>query len=267
LSFLKGRESTGRLAQAGQPSLEQAVHYHVGIAANGRSEVQVGIGGEAEVPHIGPVIGGLLERAQGLEGECPLRRVAMQPLQHSRKTRGCARLLLVDLDAVALGHGREVVHLLGVGRGMDSPQGGLVARLKAFAHRNVGGQHELLDHGVGMALARIAARASDVAHQPGIVVVQFHHNLRQIQVQGATLLAPRPQLARQRIQRAQGREKRFVLLVLALRLAGQGGGHPGIIQAGARMDHGRAEVLVPHREIAVEIDANDHGQAILPGQQ
>jgi hypothetical protein len=33
------------------------------------------------------------------------------------------------------------------------------------------------------------------------------------------------------------------------------------------MDHGRAEVLVPHREIAVEIDAHHHGQAILPGQK
>ena len=69
-----GAEPAGRLALRRQPVLEQPVHDQVGIAADGRGEVQVGRRRQPEVAHVHHVVGRLLERAQQLERQRPSRR-------------------------------------------------------------------------------------------------------------------------------------------------------------------------------------------------
>ena len=50
-------------------AIEQAVHHHIGIAANGRCEMGVVVESQAIVAHIGGRIGGFRHRANGKDGK------------------------------------------------------------------------------------------------------------------------------------------------------------------------------------------------------
>ena len=152
-------------------------------------------------------------------------------------------------------------------RVVDAPQGVLAALAEAGRHRLVGGEHELLDHRVRLALAGIAPRLADVAHQARIVVVQLDERLGQIEVQRAARDPQRAHLARQRVHRAQRRQVRLVLLALAARVAGQRRRDARIVEPRARVDHRRAEVARDHLRVLVEIDLRHHRQPILLGDQ
>ncbi len=218
----------------------------------------------ADVDH---VVGRLLERAQHLERQRLLGRVSLQPVEHPLEPLRRARVVDVDAQAVALGQRGELLHAVAVGRVVDAPQRILAALAEAGGDRLVGRQHELLDHRVGLALARIAARLADVAHQARIVLVELDEGLGQIEVERTALHAQRAQLARQRIHRAQRRQVRLVLLALAARVAGQRRRDTGVVEPRAGMNHRRAEVAPDDLRVLVEVDLRDHRQPILLGHQ
>ena len=165
------------------------------------------------------VVGRLLERAQEQHRQRLLGRVANQSFQDRGQAERRGGLRGVEANAVAFGEQGEGRDLFLVGNRVDAPGGVLVARLEAPGHRLVGREHELLDHGVGGSLARIAACAAHVAHQAGVVVVELDHGLGQIEIQGPALLPLPTQLARQGIHGAQAGHERLVRLALAARVA------------------------------------------------
>ncbi len=173
----------------------------------------------------------------------------------------------IDLDAVALGQGRERRELFLVGHVVDAPGGVFLAIAKAFSHRLVGCQHEFLDHGVGVAFTGVAPRAPHVAHQARVVVVELDHGLRQIQVHGAAFLPAQAQLAGERIHRAQRGQEGLVVLALAAHVAGQGSGNAGIVEATVRVNDCGTEVRLDDSQVAVVVDARHHRQAIFARQQ
>src|SRR3982751_3295357 len=87
---LRLRAFIGDGSEVGNPlAFEEAVHDQVGIAADGRREVGVRLGGEREVPHVLCAVPRLLERAQHEEAENALLGLAFdfrdQLLVHARR--------------------------------------------------------------------------------------------------------------------------------------------------------------------------------------
>ncbi len=209
------------------------------------------------------VVGRLLQRPQHLERQRLLGGVALETLEHALEPLGRARLVDVDGDAVVLRQHGELLQPPAIGRVVDAPHRVLTALAEAARHRLVGGEHELLDHGIRLLLARIAPRLADRAHQPRIVVVQLDERFGDIEVQRAARQARLPELARQRIHRAQIRQQRLVFAPLAARVARQRRRDAGIVQPRARVDHRRRKIGADDVRVAIEVDARDHRQPVF----
>ena len=190
------------LRQGGQ---QQPVHHQVGIAADGRSEVRVRLGGQREVAGVVGAVARLLERPQHELAENALLGLAFD-LRHQLlilprrdgDTLG-QHDLLARLAAVAprLGHGEtahgngphpervaegggdffELHHAARVGRLVNAVNER--HRGHAGGHRFIGGQHELLDD----AVRDVARGAAHPGH--GAPLVEFDHGLGQVEVDGA----------------------------------------------------------------------------------
>ena len=239
----------------------------IGVAPDRRGEVQVVGRGEPEVADVHHVVGRLLERAEQLERQRLLGRMPLQLVEHPLQSLGRARLVEVDRDAVIFGQRRELLEPRAVGGVVDAPEGVVAALLKAAGDRLVGGQHELLDHRVGLPLARIAARLADGAHQARIVAIELHERLGEIEVERPAGEPRHAQLPRQRVHRPQRRQKRLVLLPLAARVAPQRRRHARVVEPRLRVDHRRHEVAVDDVGLPIEIDPHHHRQPVLLGDQ
>ena len=103
-----------------------------------------------------------------------------------------------------------------------------------------------------------------VAHQPRIVVVELDERLGDVEVERAARQPRLPQLARQRVHRAQIRQQRLVFAPLAARVARQRRRDARDSRAArANGSPPREKSVATHVRVAVEVDAHHHRQPVV----
>ena len=159
---------------------EDPVDHQVGVAADGRGEVAVVGGGQAEVAQILPVVPGFHQGAEHHHGHRPLLRFSLGPVQQLLQAGAVGGLEIITQG----GHqGTQGVGLFGGGLFVDPVDAGLPRPGQVLCHTLVGGQHKGLDE-----LFALPLTAEQNRHRLALVVTH-HLTLLGLQVQPAPAAA------------------------------------------------------------------------------
>ena len=231
------------------------MHEEIGVAADGRGEVEVVLGAQA-------VVAGVLRRVHGLHHRAQRQLV-------ERALLGVSLELLEDLverlrGEVARGHGHAVgpeqreehVEAILVGVAVVPVDGRQPLLAEEAGDRLVGGQHALLDEAVA-----VPALAAHQAHrQP--VFTQFHLLLGEIELDGAARHAHRGQ---RRGERHQALEVLLELGATGHLRASEHVVHLGIGTAGHAAHHAGVDLRLQRQAGAIDHHVGDHAQAVDVG--
>jgi hypothetical protein len=240
--------------------LEQPVDHQVGVAADGRGEVQVVRRGQAEVADVLGRVDGLHHRAQEQVVERALLGAAGDLLEQGVEALAGDLLAGLEREAVGARQHQEVGELVLVGLGVDPVHGGQRPGGEVPGHRLVRREHELLDDAVGdVALALLQP------HRP-VLLVEDDPGLGQVEVDGAALGAGDDHPARQLLHQRQVRAQE-----LAVRhdLPGEDLGDLGVGAARDALHHAFVELGLdaPHPALRVGLEGHvrDQAQPLLLG--
>ncbi len=176
---------------------DDPMHQEVGVAPDGRREVEVRRGGEAEVPEVLGVVAGLLHRPQDERRHERLLRPSPDGLEE--------RLHVGRHERPAAGHPQaeagegvgEELHLLGSRGLVHTVQAGEPASLEIAGDDLVGEHHVVLDQPVALE----PLPPLDVDRKA--VFVEEHPRLREVEVEGAPIPPPGADRAREIVERPE----------------------------------------------------------------
>ena len=216
--------------------LDGAVRQQIGISANRRGEMRVGIVGKAKVADIVGAVHRLFHRAQQ---HCLQQRRVGTVLDFFQQCRIVGRLRLISsrqLQSEILQHRSQRFQLLLIRAGMDAIQRGMLILQQVFRRADIGRQHAFLDKPMRI-VAQRWHNLLDLAD-----VVEYHHGLGRVEIDGATLVARRQQHLEHGIELAQIRQQVFLDTVIGLKRI-ERLGHVGIGQPGGGMKHRFHELI------------------------
>ncbi len=239
----------------------------IGVAPDGRREVQVRFGRETEVADIGDVVGGLLHRPEEERVEHRSQGVVGEGREQLAQLLRIARVFDVEFDAEGLAHRRKPIELLLVRRQVHAVDARHVALLAPAGDRLVGQEHELLDELVG-ALDAGVLRAPGHVDGRARLLVQDDLRLRELEIQRSALHPARSEHSRQLVRDAQALDH-FVRRGLPLRLARQAerARDAAVRELGARSHEAADQPALDRVRRGVELHLGAETKAIYVGQQ
>ena len=145
---------------------------------------------------------------------------------------------------------------------MDAIDRGLLREQQPLRDGLVGGQHELLDQAVG----DVARLRDDADHESG--VVENDVRVRQVEVDGASRIAPLPKQRRELAHVAEVLEKRAVAVFVGRRRAAlEEPRDLRVCHALRAADHALHELGVQHPSLAVGLEQGGQDEPVHAGVQ
>ena len=242
---------------------QHPVHHQVGIAADRRREVRVGVRGQAEVAEVHHVISRLLHRPQHEERHRALLRGAADAIGEllERTWMHGAACRRVEAMAERLQERLELQQPHRIGRFVHPVQRRHVGAFEVRGHRLVGQQHELLDDPVG----DVALRGDDVGD--GAILVDDHLGLGQVEVDRAATFAPAVQDREERTHPFERRHQPLVPRAQRLVVALEDGVHVVVGHARGAVDDAVVQRVTHHLAAAVHLHHAALHEAIDVRQQ
>ena len=247
------------------------MHDQVRVAADGRGEVGVAVGREAEVAERLRRVARLLHGAQQDRVDEPLLGASLRLLEHGGERPGRRTPLLhPQTQPEALEEARQLAHALRGRRLVHAVEEAERPARELARHRLVGGEHELLDHLVrdrALGAHDLCGSAAEVEH---------HLGFGEVEVDGAPLPAAGHEQARQRLgalerldQGAEGGAHPRIAVDQRLADLGvgqaRGASHDGVVEGDRRLPPARIEFQADglHQAVLVGLQAADAVRQLL----
>ena len=219
-----------------QHGLDAAMHQQVGITADRRGEVGVGLVGQAEVPLVVGAVDRLPERTQHHGLQQAVIGTRLDLLQQRCVILGVRLVAAAEVEAEFGEEAAQRGEFLRRRAFVHAVQRRLLVLVQVIRRADVGRQHAFLDDAVGV----VADHRHDVLDLA--LVVELDLRFGRTEIDRAALGARFQQGAEQFVQRLQVRHQRGLFLV-RLGCAGEPVPHLVVGEARMRKDHRRVEAV------------------------